>query len=796
MNIILPLGGKGERFLNEGYKDPKPLIKIFEKPMIFYVLDNLNLKEEDNIFIIYYNIKKELFENTIKEKYKQIYFIELKEQTTGASETLYKGLPEILKYTKHKKTMLFDCDTFYTEDVISMYRGMNTNAVFYILNTDTKPIFSYINTDEKNNIIEIAEKKKISDKANTGIYCFNDIQKLYNYAESVIINHITFQNECYTSCIIDQMIKENVNFLGIELNEQFVFHLGTPKQVNDYIDKTFFFLFDLDGTLIISEDIYFEIWKNILIEYSVELTSDMFKKNISGNNDLTVLQKLIPNSNVSVNYISKKKDELFIQNINKVNLINGVKEMLTIIKKNGHKMAIVTNCNRQVTECILDHFKIYDYFDTIIIGNECKYPKPYSDPYKNAIQKLCGTNIKSIIFEDSKTGLLSANGVSPKCIIGIETLYNKEELLNNFANITMKDFIDFNLEDIINYDKIYNKLAVFIKKSLPHLEIEKIEFGNDKLKGGFISDVLDLKVKTTFDNLHCVLKIENKNDNFLTKMSNKLDLYNREYYFYEYLSKHIPVSIPKYYGLIKDNENNNIAILMENINNSKFKLNLNLNNENLSVSLKVIESIALMHSKFWGKNLTRFSQLKKNNDSKFSPFWNDFILSKWEIFQTKWKYTLTKEQFIIGENIVKNFSNIQQKLSNKNLTLCHGDVKSANIFYKIINSNDYEPYFIDWQYIILGKGVQDLVFFMIESFEINKMKYYKHLFKEYYYVKLIEYGIITYDKSDYEEDFINASYYFPFFVAIWFGTMNEDELIDKNFPIEFIKKLFHFYTLR
>ena len=28
MNIIIPLGGKGERFQKEGYLDPKPLIKV------------------------------------------------------------------------------------------------------------------------------------------------------------------------------------------------------------------------------------------------------------------------------------------------------------------------------------------------------------------------------------------------------------------------------------------------------------------------------------------------------------------------------------------------------------------------------------------------------------------------------------------------------------------------------------------------------------------------------------------------------------------------------------------------
>ena len=46
--------------------------------------------------------------------------------------------------------------------------------------------------------------------------------------------------------------------------------------------------------------------------------------------------------------------------------------------------------------------------------------------------------------------------------------------------------------------------------------------------------------------------------------------------------------------------------------------------------------------------------------------------------------------------------------------------------------------------------------------------------------------------EEYQVDFDYSIKYFPFFVAIWFGTLNEDELIDKNFPFFFIQKLFNF----
>ena len=65
-------------------------------------------------------------------------------------------------------------------------------------------------------------------------------------------------------------------------------------------------------------------------------------------------------------------------------------------------------------------------------------------------------------------------------------------------------------------------------------------------------------------------------------------------------------------------------------------------------------------------------------------------------------------------------------------------------------------------------------------------------FEENYYRKLVENGILNYSFAEYEIDLKNAVCYFPFFVAIWFGTTPQDELIDKNFQFFFIQKLFVF----
>ena len=803
MNVIIPIGGKGERFKNKGHIVPKPLIEVFEKEMILHVLDNLTLEKEDRVFIIYYmgNLNEFNFETIAnKSKHTSIHFIKIDKQTRGASETIMIGLNQIKHMTPNKKCMLLDCDAFYTENVISMYRNVDANAVFYTLNQEPTPIYSYITLDKDDVVVDIKEKFKISDNANTGIYCFNDIDELHHYSKFIVDNNIAFNGECYTSCIIDAMVKDNKPFKGIQLNPECVFNLGTPEQLDAYVRGAHLFLFDLDGTLVLTDDIYFDVWGKILKQYNLQLTPDIFKNYIAGHSDYSVARHLLSDdSDTLISQMSKLKDELFLANINKIKIIDGAIDFLHKIKMMGHKIAIVTNCNRPVAEAILKHCNVINLVDTVVVGNECQRSKPYADPYLKAMKFFNSNNKKAIIFEDSKTGIQSGKTSFPKCLVGIETMYSSTELLNCGVNLTINNYVNFDLNLIFQHTNMNMEIIkTQIKQSFPNLKITHIEILNEKLKGGFISDVIGLKIHTDDKCMDCVLKLENKNETFLSKMATDLGVYEREYYFYNDLSRHVPVKMPDFYGLVKDENLANIGILMSNLVNLNYKLNIDLNNEKINTSLIIIDRLAQMHSRFWNKDLqTHFKELKKHNDPMFNPKWDNFIKSNWDKFKMKWKSILTETHMNAAQLIVDNFQNTQNMLSDKNLTLCHGDVKSANIFYKPIDNDaslTYEPYFIDWQYISIGKGVQDLVFFMIESFEIEKMNIYKTILKNYYYVKLIENGVQNYTVEDYEKDFKNASHYFPFFVAIWFGTVNDDELIDKNFPFFFVKKYFNFIS--
>ncbi len=853
MNIFIPLCGKGERFKNCGYTLPKPLIPVLNKPIIYHVLDSIHTTQNDTIFIFYHkDLDLAHFSDSIdiytKKINKNIILVQLNHYTKGAAETIHLGIQtcleqNILNLTQHNQNILcYDCDTFYTVNTLNLYHQhlqlqniQNTTSngsVFYFETNDKNPIYSYIKMNNNNNIIEIAEKIKISNNANSGIYCFSNLNQLFHYSKLVTENTTYFMNnECYISSIIKKMIEDNLTFTGISLDEKTIISLGTPEKVNQYIksinkDK-YTFLFDLDGTLVLTDDIYFNVWKTILSQFNIELNDDIFKTYIQGNNDLFVLNSLLSNVNINYNDLSTLKDNLFIEHISNIKLIDGAFDFLLLVKNSGHNIGIVTNCNRNVAEFILNYTKLKSIIDIIIIGNECEKSKPYPDPYLEAIKKLNTTSDTTFIFEDSKTGLLSGKNVSPKGLIAINNC--------NFNQLTDEDYKSLDVSKIITSykDLITNSLTIdsflfefseqnnsilnptvlkkIITQNISSIEpfkseiVKNVYIDTTKLKGGYITDALSIKIQTEFKLYYCVLKLENKNPSVLSKMAMDLGLYEREYYFYSTILNFVKndIQIPHFYTLIKNpNTNEILGILLENLYTKGCIPNLNLNTQSIDTTLHIVSQCAKLHSIFANKeSLCKvvFPELKKHNDSLFQPKWKDFLTSKWPIFKTKWNRFLDHSIITIFENAISNFHIIQNHLSFGLLTLCHGDVKSPNIFYKKIltlnHTEMYEPYFIDWQYISYGKGIQDIVFFMIESFDNSFITNYSLLIKEYYYSKFIEFSKIDYSKDQFNKDFIYSIFYFPFFVAIWFGTLPQEDLIDKNFPFFFIQKLIHFIQL-
>ena len=206
-------------------------------------------------------MKKYRFANEINKKYPQITVLYLENDTRGAAETLYLGTKNI-RNANNEPVIVLDGDTFYNIDILKIYRECaSKNAVVCFKQLDENPIYSYIKFNDKNKILKIAEKKKISSYANTGTYAFLNIHQLKKYCKHIIDNNQRDANEFYTSVVIRSMLEKDIPFESIVVEESDFEVLGTPEQLQifqrkfldnppvDYFKK-YRICFDFDNTLV------------------------------------------------------------------------------------------------------------------------------------------------------------------------------------------------------------------------------------------------------------------------------------------------------------------------------------------------------------------------------------------------------------------------------------------------------------------------------------------------------------------------------------------------------------------
>jgi HAD superfamily hydrolase (TIGR01662 family) len=96
-------------------------------------------------------------------------------------------------------------------------------------------------------------------------------------------------------------------------------------------------------------------------------------------------QTLVDTSISEINRNSRKWDAVYNQ-IPEFKLYQSIPELLTVIKNNEFKTAIVTNSPKTYAERVLEYFKME--YDLLIGYHDVKLRKPNAEPYLLVMEKL------------------------------------------------------------------------------------------------------------------------------------------------------------------------------------------------------------------------------------------------------------------------------------------------------------------------------------------------------------------------------------------------------------------------
>lgn len=167
-------------------------------------------------------------------------------------------------------------------------------------------------------------------------------------------------------------------------------------------------IFDLDGLIIDSEVISYQLYQELLNKYGYSFTIEDYAQNYSGKTELGNMEAIVRNYQLPVSiqegldYTLSREKEYFIKG---VSLKSGVRELLDYLKKNKYKIALASSSTRERALYALIQHGIERYFDEMVFGMEVENGKPNPDIFLKACEKVKIDPENCLVLEDSEAGI-------------------------------------------------------------------------------------------------------------------------------------------------------------------------------------------------------------------------------------------------------------------------------------------------------------------------------------------------------------------------------------------------------
>jgi glucose-1-phosphate thymidylyltransferase len=180
MKVIIPLAGKGTRLRPHTHLTPKPMLKVAGKPVMAYILEDLQkLGNVEQIIYITGHLKEKVEEYARSFPFDSV-FIEQKEQNGTATAVALAR-----EYVDQPVLIIF-VDTIFDAD-LSVIKTTDADGIIWTKEVEDYQRFGVVVTDATGNMTQIVEKPKepISKRANIGLYYIENWKLLFEGIDHV-----------------------------------------------------------------------------------------------------------------------------------------------------------------------------------------------------------------------------------------------------------------------------------------------------------------------------------------------------------------------------------------------------------------------------------------------------------------------------------------------------------------------------------------------------------------------------------------------------------------------------------
>ena len=212
MKVIIPLAGKGTRLRPHTYVTPKPMMKVAGKPVMSYILDDLQkLGGIDQIIYITGHLKEKVEKFARSSIDVPSVFIEQKIQDGTA------GAVALAREYVDEPVLIIFVDTIFDAD-LSVVKTTDADGIIWVKEVEDYQRFGVVVADHDGNMTRIVEKPKtpISKRANIGLYYIKNWKLLFEGIDHVLASP-TNQGEYYLTDAFQYMIDKGAKIRVIDV---------------------------------------------------------------------------------------------------------------------------------------------------------------------------------------------------------------------------------------------------------------------------------------------------------------------------------------------------------------------------------------------------------------------------------------------------------------------------------------------------------------------------------------------------------------------------------------------------
>jgi len=178
-------------------------------------------------------------------------------------------------------------------------------------------------------------------------------------------------------------------------------------------------LWDLDGTLVDSEEFHWLSWRDTIRPEGVELTYEQFLASFGQRNDRIVPVWLGADVDVErMRRIGEDKEAEFRRLAEAHGLVPlaGAKEWLVALKAAGWKQSIASSAPRQNVDMMLRAAGLEGFLDAVVSADDVTRGKPDPQVFLKAAQAVGVAPARCIVVEDAAAGIEGARRAGMRSI--------------------------------------------------------------------------------------------------------------------------------------------------------------------------------------------------------------------------------------------------------------------------------------------------------------------------------------------------------------------------------------------